>query len=359
MLIDALTSVSRSGTRAGANGAPRREILAGVHGIILAGVHAWGADVLEHLIARPLLPVADRPLIAHILTWLAEAGVRHTSVCANSDTSLLRKCLGDGSRWDVCLEYYEDVMPRGPAGCVRDAVVGTGAAASVVVDGTIVPEVDLADVLARHRQSQAAMTVVAAEAGPDQARGDSALRPLGIYVFSRSAWEQVPEGGYQDIKEKLIPRLCEAGQTVALHAVSAHAAPRVSGVASYLAVSRWAVRRLVSRSPLPAGYAAVGESVIHETADVHAGTRLAGPVLVGPHCRVQRGAIISGPTALGPGARIGASAIVSRSVLWSDCRVGEGALVDQSILCDQARIGAGARIRNTIHIEARAGRRQL
>jgi NDP-sugar pyrophosphorylase family protein len=341
---------------------PPAKELARVHGIILAGVHAWGGDVLEHLVARPLLPVADRPLIVHILNWLTQAGIREASVCANSDTSSLRKSLGDGSRWSARLEYYEDVMPRGPAGCVRDAVAARDATECVVVDGTIIPDVDLVALLAFHRQSDAAMTVVAGAAGTERVGGDPAaggLQPLGIYVFARSAWEQVPPVGYQDIKEKLIPRLFDLGRAVVLHAVSASAAPRVTGVASYLAVNRWAVRRLAARLTPPERYARVGEAAIHQSAQLDPAVKLVGPVLVGPECVVRRGVIITGPTAIGSGARIGRGAVLSRSVLWSRCIIGEGAVVDQSILTDDACIEPGAVVRNTVYMEARAARLPL
>ena len=60
-------------------------------GIVLAGVHAWGDCVLERAVCRPLLPVADRPLVAHALDWVRSAGVAEATVCV-----LLEADVSDG-----------------------------------------------------------------------------------------------------------------------------------------------------------------------------------------------------------------------------------------------------------------------
>ena len=114
-----------------------------VQGVVLAGVHAWGNCFLEYAIPRPLIPMVDRPLVAHPLGWLRDGGIPSASICANSDTAFLRRRLGNGCSWGISLDYYEDVMPRGPAGCTRDAVIQNGCATLVVVEATTVPQLSL------------------------------------------------------------------------------------------------------------------------------------------------------------------------------------------------------------------------
>ena len=194
--------------------------LSGVRGIVLAGVHAWNRDVLERVVARPLLPVAARPLIWHVLQWLRGGGVVQASICGNSDTTVLLRRLGDGAAWGMSLEYYEDIMPRGPAGCARDASAGCGASAFVVVEGTIMPRVDLAGLLGAHEESKAALTVVVGGSGQRDGCVAGDGQPTGIYVFSPRVLEEVPALGYQDIKEALIPRLYKSGELVATYAAA-------------------------------------------------------------------------------------------------------------------------------------------
>ncbi len=327
-----------------------------IQGIILAGVHAWGCCSLERVAARPLVPIAGRPLIAHTLSWLREGGITSASICANSDTVFLRRCLGTGHELRIELDYYEDVMPRGPAGCTRDAVADGQAALFVVAEGTIVPRIDLTDLLEHHEAANATLTIVAARSGAAGAGSEQLLEPVGIYVCSRRALAYIPETGYQDIKEALIPRLHAGGERVATYVVDGDWAPRVTGSASYLAVSKWVLGQMARRRVCPEGYARRGEAWVHESAQVASTVRLLGPVLIEPGCAIEGGAAIVGPAVIGSGCTLAGDAVVSRSVLWNDCQVGAGATLDHCVLTDHAIIDADAMVRNTVCVPPARGK---
>jgi len=320
-------------------------------GIILAGAYRGGRCVLDGLVPRPLLPVAGQPLVAYPLRWMATGGLRGAVVCANTEARAIGETLGD-TACGLRLEYLEDWSPRGAAGCVRDAGVRTDATTFVVADGTAVPVVDLAGLLEAHRTSRAAVTVVvgAGRAGR--------LQPSGVYVFDRRALLHIPEGGYQDIKEKLIPRLYAAGEVVST-CVAQGLAPRVVDAETYLALNQWVLERACRLRGAPDGFRDVGEAVLHETASVDPTARLLGPVLVGPGASVAAGATLVGPVAIGPGTEVGCSAVVSRSVLWSECRVGSRSFVDRSMLADRAVVEPGSAVIHAVRTEARRERPRL
>jgi len=327
-------------------------LAAGVEGIVLAGVHAWGDCPLERELCRPLFPVAGYPVIGHALHWLADAGIQKAKVCANSDTAAIRGWLGGGDAVGLALKYVEDRMPRGPAGCARDAATESVAELFVIVEGTVLPQLDMDRLLAAHRGSGAALTVAAVVEGDAPRRGGETrperLEPAGVYVVSRAALEHVPATGYQDIKESLIPRLHAAGQLVMTYIVGASATPRVADAVSYLAVSKWAVERLVAEEPAPAGYVRLGEALIHESARLHARARFIGPVLIGPHCRIEEDAMVVGPATVGEGCVIGRQAVVCRCVLWTGCQVREGAVLDHCILSDGAAVEPNQTLRESV-----------
>jgi NDP-sugar pyrophosphorylase family protein len=300
------------------------------HGIVLAGAYSGGQSVLEQLAPRPLLPVAQQPLITYALRWMQKGGLSRATICANSEARAVRAHL-NGSAIGMHVDYLEDWTPRGAAGCVRDAGIKTEADLFVVADGTSVPVVDLEELLETHRAAGAALTVVV---GADAA---GRLRPSGVYVFDRWCFEFIPEDGFQDIKEKLIPRLYGAGEQVSTH--MAHAvAPRVVNTDTYLALNQWAVERASRELDPEGGFRASGDVVVHESAVVDESARLLGPVLLGPRVSVHAGATIVGPASIGPGTTVGRGAVVCRSVAWSDCVVGEDAFVDRCMLADGASI---------------------
>ena len=304
-----------------------------VCGVILAGSHHWGDGQFERMLRGPLVPVAQKPIIRYATSWLQSAGVRYGVICANGATGSVRGALGDGSAFGLALDYVEDVEPRGPAGCVHDAARRSHASIFVVVEGCMIPSVDLRALIAAHRLSGAAATVVVEVERRRRMVGSQAHSPGGIYVFDRRVLESVPARGYHDIKEGLVERLYKAGERVLMHEVMG-VAPRVLDFATYASVNQWMISRTVERPGTMSGYARVGSALVHPTAEVHASARFIGPVIVGPGACVEANAVVIGPASIGARSRIAAGATVSRSVVWDDCAVGAQAIVDASLLAN-------------------------
>ncbi len=308
-------------------------------GVILAGQYAWKDSKFDALCPRPLLTVANKPLASYALLWLSAGGLHDVTVCANRDTRTVGDRLREYLPPDLEIELLEDPVPRGPAGCVHDAA--GDAETLVVVGGTTVPLLDLGALLANHRASGAALTVVV----HPEPSGDGVPKrhvPAGIYVFGRRALEHIPRRGFYDIKESLIPRLYRAGERTMAYPVLDWS-PRALDAPSYLALNAWMVERLCD-GPLADGYVRVSGVLAHETARIATDVACVGPVLVGAGVRVMRGATLVGPTSIGGASVVAEGALVSRSAVWSRCRVGEGAATDGCILADGCRVAPGSRL---------------
>ncbi len=311
----------------------------GICGIMLAGVHRWDNSGFDELLPRALMPVGHLPLIGHILGWLRDAGIADVTICANSDSRQLRQTLTERASPGIELDYYEDWTPRGPAGCIRDAASQAAAERFVVVEGTILPECDLRAVLEEHARSNAAMTIVAAR-DPDNMNGsETRLVPVGIYVLDRSVLEHIPETGYQDVKEVLLPRLHEQGMHVRTHTLPMPC-PRVTDATSYLAVNAWVLERLMRDSRTLPGYRRIGRSIVHESARVSSPDGLVGTVLIGPGTTIAPGATLVGPTTIGAQCVIERGAVVCNSVLWDGCWIERGAAVNNCVLGDAVHVEA-------------------
>jgi NDP-sugar pyrophosphorylase family protein len=312
-----------------------------VVGVVLAGTHHWNDSLFERLALRPLLPIANRPLTGHVLDWLATAGIGKVSLCINSGAEAVRDGLAqDNDALEV--SFHEDPQPRGPAGCLRDAVLCSRAETFVVVDGSAIPTIDLALLLRSHRQSGAGLTIVA------HRRSERFAQPNGVYVFERSTMEHVPARGFFDIKENLVPALHRAGVAVATFEAQG-ASPRVLDADTFLAVNQWMVQQVVHRGEL-AGYQRYGQGLVSDSAHIAADAQIIGPVLVGTDVHIRSGAVVIGPTVLGAGTVVGPNAVVSRAVTWTGARIGARAAVDRSIIAERAIVENRAQIVSTLHV---------
>jgi NDP-sugar pyrophosphorylase family protein len=352
-------SASVTRPRGGIGVAPTLD-LASVRGIVLAGTYHWSGTSFEALLPRPLLPVAQAPLVSYALRWLRDGGVASATVCANSASRAVRSYLGKGNRLTMDIAYHEDWTPRGAAGCVRDAAARTDAQTLVIADGTAIPSVNIGLLLADHRSSQAAVTIVVHHDRLARA-GERPLNPGGIYVFDRRALDYINETGFQDIKETLIPKLCKAGERIVTHA-GLGVCPRVLNAETYLAVNHWMIEQMgADPSPLEhwGTYFETEQVLAHPTAWVDPAARIIGPVLLGPEVRVGAGATVVGPVSLGPGCEVGERALVSRSVAWDRVSVRAGATVDHCVLADDAIVGPGERLLHALKVAGSDPRRSL
>src|SRR4051812_47934600 len=205
-----------------------------VTGIVLAGTYPWTRSAFSSLFPRPLLPIAQRPLMTYAVSWLHDAGIRDVAVCGRGETRALQTHVAPYVPADMHVSWHEDPIPRGTGGAIRDAADTRGGDALVVVEGTAIPTVALPQLLESHHASGAAVTV----AVHDDRRSNGPAGhhvSTGIYIISRSALETVPTTGFCDLKETLIPRLYRAGARIAAHPV-AEATARVMDTETYLAV---------------------------------------------------------------------------------------------------------------------------
>jgi NDP-sugar pyrophosphorylase family protein len=156
----------------------------------------------------------------------------------------------------------------------------------------------------------------------------------------------VPERGFCDIKEKLIPQLYAAGERIVTFATG-YDTPRVLDLATYHAVNEWMIDRLAIGGERD-GYVQVGQALVHRTARVDQGAMLVGPVLVAAGARVFGGAVVVGPTAIGSRAVVEQGAFVSRSIVLGRAAIGEQASADRCILGADATLENGVRATQTV-----------
>lgn len=299
--------------------------------MILAAGFGTRLGALSDERPKPLLPVADIPLIRYAVSLLAGHGVRDLVVNLHHRGDLIVEELGDGA------VYSREEHILGTGGGIRRALPLLGDEPFFVVNGKIVIDVDLGDVLAQHRASGAAATLVvrpdpealrwnAIDAPPHGGRirailGEGMHMFTGIHVIEPSLVARLPDDGAERciIRQGYIPWMAEG---VPINAYVQHGTfLEYSTPARYLGgnVSLLRGQATVPHPPGPL----VG---VDPTAVIEDGATLRSPVRIGPGAVVGRGAVIGPDAVIGRRSRVAPGVRVEHSVVWPDSVVAEDAL---------------------------------
>ncbi len=314
-----------------------------IKAIILAGSHDFGRCSLASRLPTALWPVMGRSALEHLLTSLANQGIKQATICSNFAGSLLEESIHTENRLE--LNFLDESLPVGTAGCIRDAAgdetdaLGSRKAETLLVFPASIIRPPKIDVLINaHRDGQSDLTVML---NPDCGNGKSLGEPAGIYVCRTGILKHIPKAGYFDIKEGLIPEMLRAGKTVHVATLPNHAG-NFRDRQEYL----YAIANYLEDAPKldadlkPCRDADSQTMWIAANAKVEPGARIYGPAVIMDGACISNDAVILGPTILGNNVTIGKDSVVVNSVLWDGAQVGPNCQIQQCILDYNAALRA-------------------
>jgi NDP-sugar pyrophosphorylase family protein len=300
---------------------------------------------------KPLVPIADAPLIVHIIRGFVAAGVREICVVIGHLAAQVEKALGDGAAWGAKLTYVRQLHPRGTGDAVLCARFFLGREPFMLSWGDILVP------LGHYQRMRQLFT-------PDV---DGVLSVNWVEDPWEGAAVYVQEGLVRDIVEKpprgtstthynnagifiLPPRLLdlltslspsERGEVELPQALAALVATdgrlRAAEVEGYWSdVARPA--SVITMNGVVVQATAAGGVWLAGEVELPAGVRLQPPVYLGPGVRVGT------DSTLGPFASLQAEAQLGEEVTASYCLIGEGATVERNCWLEHAYLEAGTHL---------------
>jgi len=299
-----------------------------IKAIILVGSRDFGRCPLTSQFPTALWPIMGKPVLEHLLTSLADQGIKQATICSNGNESLLTQLIHSDNRLE--LKYLDEPLPAGTAGCIRDAAGDEMDALYLVLPASIIcpPKIDV--LIKAHRDGQSDLTVMF---NPGHNNSKLQSEPTEIYVCESSILKHIPEAGYFDIKEGLIPEMLRAGKTVHAATLPNHAGNFRDRQGYLYAIANYLESSPKLNSDLRICNDADSQAVwIAANAKVDPEARIYGPTVVMNGAHISSGAVILGPTILGNNVTIGKDSVLVNSVLWDGARVGSNCQIQRCVL---------------------------
>ncbi len=350
--------------------------------ILLAGGKGTRLRPLTIHTPKPIVPIFDRPFLHYQLDLLKQVPeIDEVILSLNYQPRRIEEIFGDGSDTGLGLRYVVEPAPLGTAGAVRYA--GESLHESVVVfNGDVLTEVDLASVIALHRERRAKATIVLTpvenptayglvetddrgnirrfleKPNPDEITCDTIN--AGIYVLEPETFDRIPKDTAWSIERSFFPSLIERGETFVAYVYRGYWID-IGTPEKYMQVhrdimdGRYTYRGAPFAPNAPASWIASsarieeGASVekpcfIDEGTVVKAGARIGPYAVVGRQCHIEEHAVIDGAI-VWANSRVSQEAVVRRSILGRQSHIGRSAVVDggvvlgdKSVVTDYSRL---------------------
>ncbi len=357
------TTGGRAGRGAGGGASPRATAA-----VVLVGGQGSRLRPLTASTPKPMLPTAGVPFIGHLLSRIADAGIRRVVLGTSYRAEVFADYLGDGSAFGLQLDCVPEPEPLGTGGGIRHAAHALeGHYDEVMVfNGDILSGVDLGAVVDEHRTSGADATLHLVQVPDPTAFGcvptDSSGRVRGVpredahsadrpgqrrvlRLPPRRWWTRSRPGARSRWSARRSRACCAPAPgcraTSSRPTGSTSARPRRSCAAAPT-WCRGSRRR--PRCPAPSGPRCCSPAPRSSaSATLSDGTTLGRDVVVGDGSRVIGSVVMDG-------ARIGDNVTVTRSVIGPGAVIGDETVVSDAVVGDGVSVGAGCELREGVRL---------
>ncbi|RYX86674.1 response regulator [bacterium] len=303
--------------------------------IILAGGMGTRLRPLTYTLPKPMLPIAGRPALAHLVEALAAAGCREVIITTNYLAEIVENQLGRLAL-PIPVRCVKEHKPLGTAGCVRNLYDDLDER-FLIIQGDAVADINYRDFWESHTQSQADVSIAVMQVAdtrefgvcdvddsgrirrfqekprPEDAFSD--LASSGIYVLEKSMIERVPADQPFDFARQLFPTLME-------------------NQAKFFA---WRMNGF---------WLDIGKSETYVQGNLKL---IEGQSRVATDANISPEAVLIAPYSIGSGTKIGAGAHIGPgAVIGARCVVGEGVRIEKSVVYDDVSIGPKAHLEGCV-----------
>ncbi len=199
---------------------------------------------LTDFLPKPMMPVANRPVLHHLLNLLRRHDVTDVGINLHAFPEMIQRYFGDGSALGMSILWSHEPELLGTAGGTKKLQDHWGDEAILITSGDGLHDVDITALLGHHQRTGALATLTVKPVSDpssygvvildrdtrvrgfqekprrDEARSD--LANCGIYVIEPELLERIPPDTFYDFGEDVWPNLVAAGEEVYAYTTMAY-----------------------------------------------------------------------------------------------------------------------------------------
>ncbi|MBK7933790.1 MAG: NDP-sugar synthase [Acidobacteria bacterium] len=323
--------------------------------VILAGGKGTRLRPLTVYTPKPIVPVMNRAFLLYQIEILRRAGITDITLSLSYQPDKIELVLGDGSDFGVNLRFITEPNPLGTGGAYRfaaDAIRET----TVVLNGDILTDIDIATVLDFHRSKGSEATLVLSPVddpsryglvqtgdngeivrflekpkAEDLAGLDVNTINAGIYILEPTILDLIKIGENHSFEYEIFPKILEQKTPFYAYVMNGEYWRDIGTPSSYLDAHHEFLDGTIKGFDIDRS----GTSDIATAAIVDPNSVIGEGCVIKPNARVTNSVI-------GPGVHIEEKAVVENSVVWAHTRIATAAEINNAIVGRSCHIGRNA-----------------
>ena len=315
---------------------------------------------------KVMLPVANRPMIEHLICAVRDAGIDTFIMVVGYQEKNIRDYFGNGEQWGVSIRYTVQRSQAGTGDALR-AAKGLVKGQFLLMNGDMIVTAD--DVRRICASPAPAVGVIESET-PEQygvitetggkvtgiyeksKNPPGNLINAGMYLFDDDIFAEAdrlvpsPRGEYE-LTDALLPAISRGD----LHAVSLRSWCDIGAPWNLLEANENALADITSdiRGDVEEGVTLKGAVVLAEGSIIRSGTYIEGPCVIGSGCTIGPHVYIRGHTVIGDDCHIGHASELKNSVIFPRTKIPHFTYIGDSVVGSGCNFGAGTKVANLRH----------
>ena len=312
---------------------------------------------LTDFLPKPMMPIANRPVLHHLLNLLHRHDVHEVGVNLHAYPEMIQSYFGDGSNLGMSIHWSHEPELLGTAGGTKKLEEIWAGETILVTSGDGLHDIDVTALLGHHRRTGAIATLAVKPVEDpsaygvvildrdtrvrgfqekprrDEARSD--LANCGVYAIEPELLDRIPPETFVDFGADVWPNLVATGES--LYAYTTMAYWNDVGDLDQLrnsildAVLGNVKVEIPGEEVTPGIWAASG-------CRIDPSAQIVAPVVLGENVTIEAEAQVRGPAAIGADCHVGRRAAIRRAALLPGSVVPEEGLAIAGIFGDASKL---------------------
>lgn len=309
--------------------------------VIMAGGFGTRLRPLTMNIPKPMVPVKNIPMMEHIVNLLKHHNINDILSVLYFEPDTITNYFGNGSDYDVKMNYVKAVADYGTAGAVRNAAEYLKER-FIIISGDVLTDFDLTAAIKFHEEKGSMATllltrvemplqygiVMTDEDGkitrflekPSWGQVFSDTINTGIYILEPEVLDLIPYQEEFDFSQDLFPAMLE--KKLPLY--------------GYIADGYWKDIGNLNE------YQAAQYDCLINKVNLHLAPE--DNIQIAPSAKIPDSVVFKGKNNIGKGAEIGENTLISNTIIGDNVKIGNGCKLFSCTIWNDVTIGDGAEL---------------